>query len=189
MTINEFDIKICASGLQLVGADEITSFDDETRESRICATNYAMIKRNCLQKHPWRFSIRQQQLSKLVEKPIFDFNNAYQLPTDFLRFIGKQNPDIEHQVFENKIYTNADPLFIAMQYDVAAQYFPAYFQYYLVLELSGFFATSLLEDEGKQQTMAALAKNQLIFAKSIDSQNGTVSVIPEELFSLTNSRM
>lgn len=188
MAINEADIKICSNALQVLGADPINSFDDETRESQICASIYPLIKRNTLQKHYWRFSIRQEQLSQLVATPLYDFRYAYQLPNDFLRFVGKQNPSINHQIFENKIYTDVNPLFISMQYEASAQYFPSYFEYLLQLELMKELALGLMEDESKEQRLAAKAREQLIAARTIDSQNNTVSIIPNELFTLTSVR-
>lgn len=188
MTVNDADIKICSRALQLIGADEITSFEDETREARLCAQWYSTLKKATLQKHYWRFSIRQEKLNKLVSTPLYDFNFAYQLPTDFLRFVGKQNPSIQHQFFENKIYTNVDPLWITMQYDVGAQYFPAYFEYLLALELAKILAFGLLEDDSKSSNLEVLARNQLVSARTIDSQNNTTTVLSQENFSLTNVR-
>lgn len=188
MSINEADIKICSNALQVLGADPINSFEDETREAQVCSSIYPLIKRNTLQKHYWRFSIRQEQLGQLSATPLYGYAKAYQLPADYLRFVGKQNPSIEHQVYENKIYTDADPLFVSIQYEVSAQYFPSYFEYLLQLELMKDLALGLMEDESKEQRLAAKAREQLIIARTIDSQNGTVNVIPQELFTLTTAR-
>jgi hypothetical protein len=188
MTINDADINVCSKALQLIGADEITSFDDETREARLCAKWYPTLKRSTLQKHYWRFSIRQEQLSKLSSTPLYGYAFAYQIPTDFLRFVGKQNPSINHQIFENKLYTDADPLYISMQYEVNAQYFPAYFEYLLALETAKVLAFGLLEDDSKTTNLESLIRAQLIQARAIDSQNNSASIIPQELLSLTSIR-
>ncbi len=185
---NDADIKICAAALQLIGADEITSFTDENREARVCAAIYDNLKKNTLQEHNWRFSIRQEALSKLSATPLFEFKYAYQLPTDFLRFIGKQNPEIKHQIFENKIYTDADSLFINMQYDVSAQYFPAYFTHLLTLKLCSLLSISLLEDVNKSKIFLEAIATQNIMARNIDSQNNTISALNNNVFSLTAIR-
>ena len=188
MAITITDISICAAALQLVGAEEITSFEDETREARICASIYSTVKADLLQSHTWRFSIRQEELNRLVASPLFGFDYAYSLPADFLRLIGKNNPTSKHQLFENKVYTDLTPVYASIQYDVDEQYFPAYFEKLMFLELASMLAVALLEDEGKAKDFAALARTQMIKARNIDSQNNTVSTIPAGAFNLTNAR-
>jgi hypothetical protein len=75
-----------------------------------------------------------------------------------------------------------------MQYDVGAQYFPAYFEYLLALEMAKILAFGLLEDDSKASNLEALARNQLVSARTIDSQNNTTTVLSQENFSLTNVR-
>ena len=188
MAITITDISICAAALQLVGAEEITSFGDETREARICASIYSTIKADLLQSHTWRFAIRQEELNRLVAIPLFGFDYAYSLPADFLRLVGKDNPTSKHQVFENKVYTDLTPVYASIQYDVDEQYFPAYFEKLMFLELASILAVALLEDEGKAKDFTALARTQMIKARNIDSQNNTVSTIPAGAFNLTNAR-
>lgn len=182
------DISICAAALQLVGAEEITSFQDETREARICASIYPTIKADLLQSHTWRFSIRQEELSRLVSTPLFGYNYAYALPSDFLRLVGKNNPTSKHQLFENKVYTDLTPVYASIQYDVDAQYFPAYFEKLMFLELASMLAVSLLEDEGKAKDFSSMARTQMVKARNIDSQNNSSSTIPAGAFNLTNVR-
>jgi len=188
MAISTTDISICAAALQLVGAEEITSFRDETREARICASLYSTLKADLLQSHTWRFSIRQEELNRLVATPLFGFGYAYSLPADFLRLIGKSNPTSKHQIFENKIYTNLTPLYANIQYDVEEQYFPAYFRKLMFLELAAMLSVALLEDESKAKNFLGVAKTQMIKARNIDSNNNTASVIPAGAFNLTNVR-
>lgn len=188
MPINDADINICTAALHLVGAEGITAFSDETREASLSSTLYPMVKQNTLQKHSWRFAIRQEQLALINGAPLFGFTKAYQLPADFLRFVGKDNPTIKHQIFENKVYTDLETLYASILYDIDAQYFPSYFKYLLTLEMAKAYAFGLLEDESKADKLEALARNQLILSKSVDSQNNTTSVLPEQMFSLTNVR-
>lgn len=182
------DITICAAALQLIGAEEITSFFDETREARICASIYPTVKKDMLQSSTWRFSIRQEQLNKLSATPLFGFSYAYSLPSDFLRLVGKQTPTTKHQIFENKVYTDLDPVYAVLQYDVDEQYFPAYFTRLMQLEMAAMLAAALLEDENKADKFSAFAKTQMIKARNIDSQNNSSSTIPSGAFVLTSVR-
>ena len=49
-------------------------------------------------------------------------------------------------------------------------------------------STSLLEDVDKSRNYATLAKNQMVKARNIDSQNNTAIIIPNGAFNLTNVR-
>lgn len=182
------DISICSAALQLVGADEITSFIDETREARVCASIYPTWKKDMVQAHTWRFSIRKEELNRLAATPLFGYKYAYALPSDFLRLIGKQNPTSRHQIFENKVLTDLTPVYANIQYDVAEQYFPAYFVKLMQLELAGMLAAALLEDDDKAAKYAGLARTQLVRARNVDSQNNTATAIPAGAFNLTNVR-
>lgn len=188
MAITTTDISICAAALQLVGAEEITSFEDETREARICASIYPTTKADLLQSHTWRFSIRQEELNRLVATPLFGYAYAYSLPADFLRLVGKNNPTVKHQLFENKVYTDLTPAYASIQYDVDERYFPAYFEKLMFFDLASMLAVALLEDEGKAKDFAVMARTQMIKARNIDSQNNTASTIPAGAFNLTNVR-
>jgi len=61
MAVITTDISICAAALQLIGAEEIESFLDETREARICASIYPTVKKDMCQSSAWQFSIRQKE--------------------------------------------------------------------------------------------------------------------------------
>lgn len=182
------DISICAAALQLIGAEEITSFLDETREARICASIYKIVKDDLLQSHTWRFSTRQEQLNRLVATPLYGYAYAYSLPSDFLRLVGKSNPTTPHQIFENKVYTDLTPVYASLQYSVKETFFPAYFVRLMILEMAGLLAASLLEDENKADKFSGFAKTQMIKARNIDSQNNTMSTIPAGAFNLTSVR-
>jgi hypothetical protein len=188
MAITDADIKICAAALQLIGEEEIGSFEDESREARVCAAIYPTLRANILQQKTWRFSIRQEQLNQLVATPLFGYAYAYSLPSDFLRLVGKNNPSIRHQIFENKVYTDLSTLYANLQYNVDAQYYPAYFTHLLQFELAALLASALLEDENKTDKFMTFARRQLILAGTIDSQNNSSSAIPAGAFNLTNVR-
>lgn len=188
MAVITTDISICAAALQLIGAEEIESFLDETREARICASIYPTVKEDMLQSTSWRFSTRQEELNRLTSTPLYGFKYAYSLPSDFLRLVGKQNPTVKHQIHENKLFTDLTPVYATLQYDVDEQYFPSYFVRLMHMEMAAMLAAALLEDENKADKFSAFAQKQLIKAKNIDAQNNTASTIPASAFNLTSVR-
>lgn len=178
------DVSICSNALTLIGVDGISSFLDETREAAVAKSAYSVNKKTLLQVAEWRFSVRQEKLSLLEQQPLYDFEYAYQLPSDFLRFVGKQDNTTRHQIFQDKVYTNLKPVLASFQYDIPEKFLPAYFITAFQYKLASLFSLSLKDDTQNAQAFDGLYQEALRTAKFIDSQNNTNSFIPSNSFSL-----
>lgn len=183
------DVEICTTALLMIGADEINSFVDETREAKLCASLYPVFRDDMLQSHPWRFAIGQFELNKLVNVPLFGFANAFQLPANYLRLIGKDQPQFRHKIFEDKLYADANGVKISYQFAPNETTFPSYFVKLLEYELAKVLSVSLLEDEGKATLYERLYKDQLLKARNLDSQSDGEHGMPEHNFKLTAIRL
>ena len=62
MADSKFDI--CNQALVLVGANTITSFTESTTESKVASQLYESTLENLLTRCRWRFSTKQEQLSR-----------------------------------------------------------------------------------------------------------------------------
>lgn len=81
-------VEICNMALAKIGSDSfITSLDDDTKAARHLSIFYAPIRDSLLRSHLWRFARKQYQLAPLVEQPLFDGGNYFQIPTDCLRVV------------------------------------------------------------------------------------------------------
>lgn len=181
------DVEICSQALLLVGADEITSFSDETREALICQAMYDTTLKSLLEEHPWRFSLAQAQLAQLVATPLYGYNYAYQLPTDMLRLMATESAG-PYQVFENKLYSNESEVYVTYQIKPDEARFPAYFVKVLVLEMAVALAFSLSEDESKASAMQALLEVAKRKARNTDSQQQPTRAVRGENHVLINVR-
>ena len=181
-------IEICTTSLLMVGADEITSFEDETREAKLCANLYPTIRDDLLQSHVWRFSVGQASLNRLVSAPLFGYSYAFQLPANHLRLVGKNNSALKHEILEDKLYCNALEVLINYQFTPSEVRYPAYFVKALELEMAAILAVALIEDEGKSSLFERKAKAQLVKARYVDSQNNGNHAMPEHNFALTAIR-
>lgn len=162
-------VSICSQALLLVGANEINSFSDQSRESKICNYLYATVLDDVLSRHPWRFSVNQKQLAQLTATPLYEFQYAYQLPTDMLRLISAESI-LPYQIYENMLYTDADSMNVTYQFRPGESKFPPYFVRLMVLEMAAMLASSLVEDEGKMANFKELADRQERKARNTDSQ-------------------
>lgn len=181
-------IDICTSALLLVGADEITSFEDSTREAKLCASIYQTTFDALLQTHPWRFSIGQVLLNRLDATPLFGYSYAFQLPSNYLRLIGKNNTALKHDIFEDKLYCDASSVSLNYQFTPSETRLPAYFVRALEFELAQILSIALVEDDNKHELFRRSAREQLIRGKSTDSQSNGNHTMPAGNFALTAIR-
>jgi len=84
-------VSICNQALSLVGANVITSLDDDTQEAKLCKLNYDNLRDTVLEAHDWTFAIKWYDLPALANPPLSEFANAYEIPSDVLRimFVGQ----------------------------------------------------------------------------------------------------
>lgn len=183
------EIDICTSALLMVGANSINSFQDESREARVCAAIYETTRDDLLTRHPWSFALGQQQLSQLVTTPLFGYAYAYQLPTEplCLRVQGIDG-NYEYRVFEDKLYTDRTSVNILYIFQAPESEFKPYFTRALELELAAILSIALTEDGAKSDRFGNMAQMQLRKARNTDSQQSTPGKISDENFLLTEVR-
>jgi len=182
------DIAICNTGLILVGADQITSFQDDTREAEICSAIYETTRDFLLQSIPWRFSLRQEELAKVVGAPKFGYSFVYQLPPDMLRLISISNSSNQYKIYEDKLHSSDNTVEVVYQYNPGESEFPSYFKRYLEYDLAEIFSGSLSKDMEQVQVMNRLKEQAGKRARLIDSQNQPPRTIDDSVFELTSVR-
>lgn len=178
--------KVCSLALTELGIKAISSFDDNTPASRTCGEIWDDYSSYLLSIYPWRFSMRQTQLTKLTIPPLTGWRNAFQLPSNFLSLRSVYNsqgysplPMHNYEIFMDKIYTNFETLFIQYQAYVEPINWPAWFLEFAVQSFAAKLAPILLnkQDVAQQKYMNAFGLpqdngNGGLFgrAKSIDSK-------------------
>jgi len=167
----------------MVGANTIGSFAEQSRESMLANAYYGLTRDTMLQQYVWRFSVKQAELSRLVEAPLYDYSYAYQLPADALR-VNAYKDNEEFKIFGKKLYTNKDVAQITYQARPNESEFPSYFINALQLELAATFAMAF-ENEVKYRLLEEKSRFEFIKAKSIDSQTQTNATLPENNFWIT----
>lgn len=180
-------IAICSAALNLIGADEILSFDDESRESKVCNSIYFDHRDALLQEYRWRFTVRQKQLSLVNQTPLFGFTYVHQLPSDFLALIGT-NSSGSHKIFKDKVFSNEENLSIEYQSNVDEVDYPSYFKIALQYKMASILASALLQDTSVERIWEDKYLRQLIRAKSTDSQQNTTGSMPDTNFIFRNVR-
>lgn len=184
-------IDICSRALILIGAEPITSFDDDTSEALIAGNMYEDIARTNLTATRWRFATNQAILNRLTDAPTGRFDSAYQLPEYlFLHAVTVRDFQIEYNVYGNKVFCDADPadvLIADYTYRASEVDWPSYFSVCVEYAMAVVFATALIRDT----SLSSLMSNQYEFlmakARSTDSQQQTTRKIVTSRF-ITNRR-
>lgn len=81
-------VSICNSALVKVGAERISSIDQDTKSARILKAVYAQVRDAVLAAHPWNFAIKRAVLAPVSSTPAFEFDFAYDLPNDCLAVLS-----------------------------------------------------------------------------------------------------
>ena len=77
-------INICNLALTRVGADTITSLEDDTTRAKLCRLHYPESVETTLSAKDWRFARSRATLVPLATSPAFEWVYQFQLPSDCL---------------------------------------------------------------------------------------------------------
>lgn len=101
------DVDVCNLALQKLGATRIASITENSRNGRSCNTCYANVRDKELRKYRWKFAHKQVVLAPLTTAPPFDYLYGFQLPSDCLRVILRNDNDLDWKIMGQVIYTNS----------------------------------------------------------------------------------
>ena len=75
-------VDICNSALNMIGASNIISLDEDSKAGRICKQRYTNVRDAVFRSHVWNCLVNRVQLTADVSAPTFEFQYQYTLPTD-----------------------------------------------------------------------------------------------------------
>ena len=81
-------VSICNQALSWLGANTITSIDDNTKEARICKANYDHLLLAVLEDGEWSFATRRYELTPKVETPVYGYGQSFAIPPDTINVLS-----------------------------------------------------------------------------------------------------
>ena len=87
------DTDIINFALRRVGAERITSRTDGTKGANVANDIYDELLDDMLRSHPWNFATKRKKLAQSSTDPVYEFDHAYPLPSDWLRTISVSDND------------------------------------------------------------------------------------------------
>ena len=164
------DIDIASNALVLLGHTPISSFTEPGAGALVAANLYEGIVINALSEHYWRFATKKQKLNQLVEKPLNQYEFAYQVPTDMIIAITVR-PFSDYQIFGDLLFSNINDIDLDYVARVNETEMPPYFTKLLEYWCASDFAISVTNDNEKMKQFTLAYRDQLAHARSIDSRN------------------
>lgn len=107
-------VSICSNALIDVGAQTISSFDEEGDRVTIVANRWESVRDAVLRSHPWNCAVKRVILAPDVDTPAFDFAYQFALPGDWLRTlsVGERGEEVDFKVESGKILCDAASLYL-----------------------------------------------------------------------------
>lgn len=78
------NVEICNVALTRLDRERITSLLDGSTSGNDCNAIFGPTREELLRGHDWNFARSRQKLARLTATPTYEFDYAYQLPTDWL---------------------------------------------------------------------------------------------------------
>lgn len=178
------EIDICNMALDFCNCRNITSLEEDTKESRKCSAWYDIVRKSLLTNLNASFAIKR---AKLVEDAnyveVFGYKKAYSLPRDVLQVLNINDPlgDELYQIeADNRLYCNDDIKDVYIRYladikDVTK--FDSDFVELLALKLAEKICVSLTEDEAKSNWIKQLGQQKYVETSTKYGNDNRVVVI------------
>jgi len=178
-------LDICNMALDYCNVRNITSIDENTKQSNKCKMWYDTVRKSLLMNINASFSIKRAVLAEVANyTPVYGYSKAYALPHDCLQVLNLDNPlqDKYYQIEGNYLYCdeyNSDEIvkirYIADVQDVTK--FDAEFCDCLALKLAEKICLPLTEDEQKAGMLKQLAQQKYVETSTKYGRDNRVVVI------------
>lgn len=170
------ETQLCNNSLLRIGASTISSLSDGSTNSAVCQQLYYPTRDALLMQHFWRFTLVRTQLAASSTPPLFEWNNQFPLPSDYMRMkqIYMQASDYRHE--GNYLLSNdPSPLNIVYVSQVSdTTQFDALFTEALTLILAIKIAARIgNSDQPTLQALSTQYQEVLQLAKKVNSQDDT----------------
>ena len=167
------DVAICNTALNRLGANTITSFTENSKEARLCNSEYSGIRDQVLRAHPWNCAISRATLAQDSDAPSFGFAYQYTLPTDpyCLRVLQMETEVINFKVEGRKLLTDeatAKIMYIGRVTD--PEEYDSLFIDTLSARIAFEFSFNITGSRTLQGDMFDLYNQKLALARSFDAQ-------------------
>lgn len=171
-------VDIANRALTKLGDSRITSFSDNSVVSRAINAAYDIVRDAVLRAYPWNFAMKRAALAESTPVPVYKYDNAYQLPADFLRLMeieGQTSGYGDWEVVGRRIEISADaPLNITYvsRVDDPNQYDSLFVEAFAT-RLASELCQELTDDVGLGNRLEEVYRDLMSNAAMVDAKEGS----------------
>ncbi len=175
-------VDICNSALNMLGATNIISLDEDSKSARVCNQRYPNVRDAVMRAHNWNCLVTRTSIASDDATPAFTFSYQYTLPTDpyCLRVMHLDYHDLEYKVEGRKILTDESTLNLVY---LARVEDPNEYDMLLVEAIAARMAAdisyNLVNSTTLTPTMWQLYDQKLSEARFVDATEGTPGVLSD----------
>ena len=157
-------VDIANLALTRIGSNRIESFTEGTNEANVMNTLYDETRRALLRSNTWNFAVKRVKLAQEATDPVYEFDHAYTLPSDWLRVLKVDDNDqadgtLEYAMANGKIEASVDEMWLRYIADIEdPNAMTSDFREYLAWELAAQAAPSLTHSNTLAERMAERAE-------------------------------
>lgn len=167
---------IANQALSLIGADSITSFEENTSTARRMRTVYDSSRKALLRLHPFQCSTKRIKLNPISTQPEFEYTYQFQLPDDLIRIINANTED--YVVETDKLLSNSNQLNLVYVFDNKnEETYDSLFIECLVLYLAYKISKPITGSQGTSDSYYMQCQELIKQAKAVQAQE-----IPSQQF-------
>lgn len=103
-------ISICNSALVKVGADRISSIDEDNKRAKILKATWDETRDAALRAHPWHFAKKRVTLVPIATAPAWGYDYQFNVPNDCLKLLTTEPDDLDFITENSLILANESSL-------------------------------------------------------------------------------
>jgi hypothetical protein len=178
MAHNVSEVDISNSCFRKIGVrQKIGSFDEGTPAANFAADRYEELRDELLRAHSWNFAMKRAALAQVATDPVFEYDRAYQLPSDWLRTVRVFDNDagagyIDYREEDGKILASREALWLLYVYEVTGpNAMTPDFREALAYKMAIEAAVDLVGSRNLSETMEVRFEKSFVKAMGTDAQS------------------
>jgi hypothetical protein len=181
-------VNVVNTALRLIGSARITSLTDGSTPANIANDIVDDLIDDLLRQHAWNFATKRVKLAQVSTAPIFEFDHAYALPSDWIRTVSAYSDSSASQRVEYRqelidlalvLVTSADELWLEYVARVKdPNLWSADFRRAFSSSLARDMSISLANSNKTMELMALMSRIDLARARSTDAMGSTPAERP-----------
>ena len=148
--------ELCNAALARLNVDEITDYDTDNGPIAVkCRLHLPLLIEEILGGYDWNGISKRAELTENETPPDFGYDNAFDLPADFIRFCGEDDEDVDEYIVESgQILTNAEEVYLRYVFRPATfSDLPAYILPAFIAGLAARLCKSLTSNDVLQKSV------------------------------------